>query len=340
VIAPDGTLYLIAGDEDAQLVALDRGGHVKPGWPIEEEPGIDFGSPAVGQDGSVYVEACAGAKVGCVVHRFDESGRERTGWPVAIPIGFACSAAGRCLPNGLDIGPDGTVFVSHWRGGGGLQFLAVDASGRIKPGWPVVPAGAGMYWESPQIAADGTLFVLGRPDGGKAPASIAAFGPDGKPRNGWPVSVPDAFDYVLGPKGMVVARSLVDDTRELCLEPRRTVFTALGPDGRTLAGWPRGSTGFASSPVVDAEGTVYYVSATSKVYAHDRAGEVKAGWPMAAHGAGNGCGGGETPHLAPGGTIVVVGDEVTALSPDGHSLLGWPYRPSGDLVEPCLDSDC
>ena len=138
----------------------------------------------------------------------------------------------------------------------------------------------------------------------------------------------------------MVVRSLVDDTGELCTEPRRTVFTALGADGRTLAGWPRGSTGFASSPVVDAEGTVYYVSATSKVYAHDRAGEVKAGWPMAARGAANGCGGGERPHLAPDGTIVVVGDEITALSPDGRSLPGWPYRPSGDLVEPCLDSDC
>ena len=64
-VASDGTIYLVTGDEDGQLVALDRGGHVKPGWPIDEEPGADFGSPAVGPDGSVHVEECAGAKVGC-----------------------------------------------------------------------------------------------------------------------------------------------------------------------------------------------------------------------------------------------------------------------------------
>ena len=217
-----------------------------------------------------------------------------------------------------------------------MKFLAIDPSGKIKPGWPVASAAAGRYWTDPQIASDSTLFILDKPDGSKAPASIAAFGPDGRSRAGWPVSVPDANDYRLGPNGTVIVRSLVDDTGELCTEPRRTVFTAIGPDGRTLAGWPRGSTGFASSPVVDADGTVYYVSATSKVYAHDRAGEVKAGWPMAARGAAHGCGGGESPDLAPDGTIFVVGDEVTALSTDGHLLPGWPYRPTGDLVEPCL----
>ena len=65
---------------------------MKAGWPIDEEPGVDFGSPTIGPDGSAYVEACAGTKAGCVVHRFDHTGREVSGWPAAMPNEFACSA--------------------------------------------------------------------------------------------------------------------------------------------------------------------------------------------------------------------------------------------------------
>ena len=339
VFAADGTGFYVTGGEDAQLVAFDRGGHTKPGWPIEEGPGADFGSPAVGRDGSAYVEECAGPRIGCVLHKFDHTGRDVSGWPVGIPTAFACSNEGRCMPNALDIGPDGTIFVSHWREAGGLQVLAIGASGSIKPGWPIASSTAGVYWNNQQVASDGTLVILSLPDGSETSASIAAFGPDGRSPTGWPVSVPDHSNYVLGPQGTVVIWSLIDDVGELCSNPRRTVFTVLDPDGRTLPGWPRGSTGYASAPVVDSEGTVYYVSATHKVYAHDRVGEVKADWPVGVPGAADGCDP-ESPHLAPDGTVVVVGDEVVALSPDGLSLPGWPYRPAGSLVGPCFDSEC
>jgi len=70
VFGPDGTGYLIAGIRDAQgqdqrsLVALDAAGYARPGWPIEEPPGSDFGSVAVAPDGSVYV-----------VHRLASAGK-------------------------------------------------------------------------------------------------------------------------------------------------------------------------------------------------------------------------------------------------------------------------
>jgi len=338
--APDGTVYLLTGGQDGQLVALDRGGHLMPGWPVKERPGSDFGSPAVGPDGSVYVEECAGATVGCVLHRLDAAGRNRSGWPIELPSDFACSNGGNCLPNDLNIGPDGTTFVSHWRESGGLQLLAVDPSGRIKPGWPVAPgASGGLWWADMHLGADGTLFMYGIPDDGVQPdSSITAFGPDGKLRAGWPVTVPDRSSYILGPNGTIVVWSLIDDVGELCPEPRRTLFTVLGPDGQTLPGWPRGSTGYASFPVVDADGTVYYVSATHRVYAHDRAGEVKAGWPAEVLGASNPCTG-QSPYLAPDGTIYVVGNEVVAISPDGSPRPGWPYRPLGELIGPPFDSE-
>lgn len=341
MFSADGTAYLLTGGPESQLVALDRAGHLKPGWPIDERPGSDFGSPAVSTDGSVYLEDCAGPTVGCVLHRLDAAGRDPAGWPIELPLDFACSNEGRCAPERVIVGPDGTAFVSHWRESGGLQILAIDRSGKIKPGWPIAPgASGGLWWTDVQIGADGTLFMFGMPDDGVQPdSSIAAFGPDGRLRAGWPVSVPDRSRYLLGPQGTVVVWSLSDDVGELCSNPRRTVFTVLGPDGRTLSGWPRGSTGFASFPAVGGDGTVYYVSATYKVYAHDRSGEVKAGWPLEVPGAGDGCGP-EGPSLAPDGTIFVVGDEVTALSPDGRPPSGWPYRPAGSLVGPCLDSEC
>ena len=143
----------------------------------------------------------------------------------------------------------------------------------------------------------------------------------------------------MGAQGDVVVWSLINDVGELCSDPRRTVFTMLDLDGRTTSGWPRGSTGFASFPALGEDGTLYYVSATHNVYAHDRAGEVKPGWPVPVPGAGNGCGP-VSPSLAPDGTIYVVGDEVSALSSDGRPLSGWPYRLPAHVNAPCFDTDC
>lgn len=342
---PDGTAYirspLASGSNRWEITALDVAGHVKSGWPIPGRAGADFGPPAVGPDGSILVEECAGAATGCVLHRLDPDGRDRSGWPIALASDFACSNGGNCLPDDLKIGSDGTAFVSHWRESGGLQVLAVDSSGKVKPGWPVAPgASGGRWWTNVQLGADGTLFMLGVPDDGiQRTASVAAFGPNGQPRPGWPVVVPDGSGYALGPQGTVVVWSLIDDVGELCPSPRRTLYTVLGPDGRTLPGWPRGSTGHASAPVVDADGTLYYISATAKLYAHDRAGEVKAGWPVAVPGVDGGCGP-ASPYLAPDGTLFAMGDEIVVVSPDGRPPSGWPYRPSGSQEAPCFDSEC
>jgi hypothetical protein len=245
----------------------------------------------------------------------------------------------------MDFAPNGTTYLSGWHGGEGVQLMAIDDSGEMMPGWPVVLNARNEWWSNVQVGSDGTVFILGAVDRVGGLANLWAFAPDGSPRSGWPVSVPYLSDYLLGPQGTVVVWSLIDNTGELCLEPRRTVFTVLNPNGRTLPGWPRGSKGFASRPGVDADGTVYYVSALGNVYAHDRAGEIKAGWPVAVPAAIGGCGP-ASPYLAPDGTIFVLasdyvlGSEVVARSPNGRPLPGWPYRPAGQLSLPCLDIDC
>jgi hypothetical protein len=53
VFAPDGTAYILVWDAesgDAEIVALDRHGDVKPGWPQPAR-----GLVAAGPDGRVYI---------------------------------------------------------------------------------------------------------------------------------------------------------------------------------------------------------------------------------------------------------------------------------------------
>lgn len=362
VFGPDGTVYFLARDARGAyqriVIALDAAGHIKPGWALEAPQGSEFGSLAVGPDGSVYFEERGSLAVGSVLHRLDVTGRDLPGWPFEIPADFACPTGepydtddprtpavdDPCYPPSLDVGANGTAYLTS-QSVVGFQLIAIDTSGDVKPGWPVTLDD--QDWSDLQLDSDGSVFLIRRPIGtptgdpvpGVVDDELWVIDPNGEPRSGWPVPIPDTPAYLVGPRGTVVGWSLVDDVGELCPDPRRTVFTVLGPDGRPLSGWPRGSTGFASFPVVAADGTLHYVSATDKVYAHDRAGNVKVGWPVAVPGAGNGCGP-ESPYLASDGTIYVVGDEVTALSPDGESRPGWPYRPEGQLIGPCFDSEC
>lgn len=349
VFGPDGTVYHLAPDARGTFgrvfVALDSAGHEKPGWPIEAHPGSVFGSLAVGPDGSVLVDECGAPEVGCTLHRFGKGAREAPGWPYEIPADFACSAADQCYFTILDFDPNGGVYLASWRAND-RRVIAIDHGGDLMPGWPIV---LDEYdWSDLQLGPEGTLFAIRRPIGtptydpsrGKIDelAELWAFGTNGKPRSGWPVPVPNVGGYLSG-RHQVVVRSLIDDIGELCSSPRRTVFTVLDLDGRTASGWPRGSTGFASFPALGQDGTLYYVSATHKVYAHDRVGNVKTGWPVAVPGAGDGCGP-LRPSLAPDGTIYVVGDEVSALSSDGRPLPGWPFRLPAHVNAPCFDTEC
>ena len=61
-VGPDSTLYLPLQARDVtvggSLVAVDRDGTVRPGWPVElKRPGAEFWSVVVGSDGTVYALA-------------------------------------------------------------------------------------------------------------------------------------------------------------------------------------------------------------------------------------------------------------------------------------------
>ena len=362
--APDGTAYFLVRDprDEARtnLLALDTGGHPKPGWPVKPAAGSDLSPFALGPDGSVYLEERGNLAIGNVFHRLGADGRDLPGWPFKVPSDFTCPTGpdfetddprtptpnDPCYPLTVTVALNGTAYLTSPRTGG-VQLIAIDPSGVVKPGWPI--ALDDRDWYHQQLGPDGTMYLVGRPTGTPRwdpvkgvidnDAQLWAYGPNGRLRSGWPIPVPNIDGFLIDPLGDIVVRSLVDDIGELCRSPRRTVYTIVGPDGRTRHGWPRGSTGFASIPVVDAVGTLYYISATDKLYAHDRAGEVKSGWPVTVPGAGGGCGP-ESPYLAPDGTLYAMGDEVVAVSSDGRSPAGWPYRAAGSQPGPCFDSEC
>jgi hypothetical protein len=98
--APNGHVYILAAyfdgpsDFQRELVALDTSGRVERGWPVSEPPNSTFGSVAVADDGSVYLEDCAPNR-GCVLHRLGaDGGLEVRGWPVTI---VGCSGDEVCV---------------------------------------------------------------------------------------------------------------------------------------------------------------------------------------------------------------------------------------------------
>jgi outer membrane protein assembly factor BamB len=346
VFGPDGTVYLQVGasdgagqdDSEHSLVALDAAGRVRAGWPIHEREGSDFGPPAVGPDGSLYVEECGRAAVGCRVHRFSTDGQEPPGWPFEVPTTSSCALFDECGST-LIMGSPDTVYLKSWHPVHQTQVLAIDGTGRVTPGWPVALDGWDGRSSPPQIGSDGTLVIDVKSENDYGPSTLWALAPDGSPRPGWPIVLGDFGRFQLGPDGTVVTVSyepLLDPSQGgICRDADRTVYSVVDSDGRTLPGWPRGSKGYASEPVVDSDGTIYYLSATGKVYAHDRAGDVKAGWPVDT-GAFPQCAV-KGPYRRSDGAVYILDTDVVAMS--GHGT-EWRYHPAVELGWPCSDSDC
>ena len=198
------------------------------------------------------------------------------------------------------------------------------------------------------MGPDGTVYVGARTGADSRGFSIHAFTPDGRPLPGWPRTLPRTADFTLAPDGTVVGWWYEGEKEEegegdgLCSgpQPARTKYTMIGPNGKTLPGrWPVTSIGNATAPVIGKDGSLFYTSATAKVWGHDRGGNIIDGWPY------------QLPYgvpleLRPDGRLMFIVEdgtgsdsEVIVLTTAGRVASGWPYRTSSFLYGPqcCLD---
>jgi len=273
---------------------------------------------------------------GCQLHLYDAAGREQPGWPRDL--------VGGCWPENLAVGTDGVAYIACRIDDQQVLFSAVDVGGTSVPGWPIRATG---YPLRVEVGRDGTAYFGTVDEGGDGVLSIHAFGPDGHPGAGWPTALPKTADFTLAPDGIVVGWWYEDVEEEtLDLQATRTKYTMIGPDGRTLPGrWPITSIRTATVPVITQDGSLFYTSATGKVWGHDRSGNIIDGWPYQLPY-------GVPPELRPDGRLMfIVGggtsaggttsdSEVIVLTTAGRMASGWPYRASASLDGPMCCIDC
>ena len=322
-----------------RLAALDASGRMRAGWPVE----IDLGSLsglALSGDGSVVALVCSAFEDlismsrDCRLHRLGQDGREYAGFPFLEPDVSGCEDP--------LIASDGTIYVTCASADESMvRVSAVGASGALKPGWPVVLETT-MALMDTQLARDGTLYVVTTT--GRWALQIHALAADGSRRLA--AVLPEGSSYQYRERLYLVASDgtlrvwWYEAEREgICVGAERTVFSAVGSDGRTLPGWPKAVAGVATVPVLDESGTLYVASARGgmsegpvSVTVYDQDGNTRAGWPVAPDALRSGCPEWEV-RLAqiPAGTLYVlenVGGKgvVVALDPAGSTVPGWTYR--------------
>ena len=327
-------------------------GSLTPGSPMpSEDPqpspsdGAEPGTPtAVGHS----VE-CNEEETRCEVHQTDAAGHEAAGWPVTVD--------GPCRE--LRTGSDGKGYVGC-SPAEGATIHVLDLAGRSVDGWPVqVPGaiasvgwndfsiGCGVGRSAIELGSDGSVYVA--ISTGSA-AMVHVFNPDGRPRDGWPQPIPgdapgmDGWGgdgcrgFALSDDDGVVAWGYDDIEEAIELEARRTEFTSWSADGEIRPGWPRGSTGAASGPLLDSDGGITYVSASGKVWSHDDAGEIRPGWPFQLDYP-------SPPVAARDGRVVIVQevdqalDRLVMLRRDGTPVSGGPITLPADIETLCIFGD-
>jgi hypothetical protein len=280
----------MCGDESHAMTLIRTAGVVQSTWRLQGE------IAAVGRDGTLYT------RQGDSILAYGSDGAIEPGWPAT---GWS----------NVSVDPSGRVYLSWWKfremagismegPGEALEtrIAAVDQSGRPYPGWPITIEGAA---SQPAFGPDGTVYmtreVYSSGSGSStATDSVLAFDASGKPKPGWPISLP-AQDLLLrsfpgvsasapdppqvGPDGTVYFGAWASDPSSV------GILEAVQPSGRLEPGFPspidwnttsnmffgHGSGWFA----VGRTGLVFTTSGYS-VLAIGSDGKAASGWPVKA----------------------------------------------------------
>jgi hypothetical protein len=284
----------------------------------------------------------------CDVH-LSGNVRDPAGWPVVLD--------GPCRE--LVTAPTGLAYVGCSVGAAGVLHV-IDGTGNEPVGWPVqldgpiasvawndFSIGCGVGRSAVRVDVEGTVFAAVATD---SAAKLYVFEANGTARPGWPQRIPgdapanDGFGgngcrgFDLADDGSVVGWGYEDVPADIELVASRTELIAWEADGRVRSGWPIGSVGAASGPVLGNNGDVTYVSASGRMWSHDEHGEVRSGWPYqldspsAPYGSADG-------RIATVTKVSSAPDRLVLLDRDGEPVTGAPIRLPADIETRCLFGD-
>lgn len=340
--APDGTAYLFGFRDEApsQLIAIDETGNVKAGWPREFGGGtsgrvVIAGNPVVAADASVTLLTFtfdSDSRIVSTLYRFGpDAGMVHP--PYQFESGLEC---------GQPLLDDEARAIVACRSERDSVVVAVDAAGNRA--WSTPTSIAFPFAPALARGEGGTIYVAGQnsrfPGGGGD--GVMALAADGTPVAGWPFQRGDTTYAIVG-LGRVFAwwhEGALPD--QICQSGGQTFYAWLGADGSPAEGWPYVVDGYASTPAIGADGSVYLTDGGTEIIGLDASGRPKPGWPADITGNTNWCFGPATPSTGPGGTVFVGtprGDAasggLSAVAADGSEQPGWPFVPNGRLADGC-----
>ncbi|HEY1471776.1 MAG TPA: PQQ-binding-like beta-propeller repeat protein [Candidatus Acidoferrum sp.] len=301
-LADDGTLYAAA--EDGFVYALDGSGTQQ--WKTYVGP--TRSAPAVGADGAIYIANNNGR-----VMALNHSGSVR--WTAEVYQGNTWGE------NGSAVGRDYLYVPSR----GDLCAIRL-SNGQVdwQSRW------GGEQWGAVTLLPDGTTLSPGRgrlnniDSRGEVAWQYPAL-TDEATRNNGGYPPPGIFFVTTG--------IAVDSNRTLYAGIGREKLVAMAPNGAPK--WELKTVAMEmnrATPVISADGTIFFAGADAKLYALDSFGTTK--WSLALDGPIP-----ATPVLAEDGTIFVMhGRFLSAISPDGK-VLSQVIIGSGAQSSPTLAPD-
>jgi hypothetical protein len=270
VASRDGTAFSVIRVSEGSAVmptitSFDLDG-VVPGWPVQLPRGIS--DPAPGPNGRVYLveqtsaeDPGGGVRLGPArIIVIGPNGQRWAEWSVSLPewLPHRGTWAEPYMPMPPLVAADGSAWLVT-----DTTATAVDAAGRIRPGWPyrasasLGPVGwcppcdlcgvpcaidCSDWRTTPILGPDSVLYLLQDAPSSTTGGQISAIGLDGKMRAGWPVQLrrPGATfnSAVLGPDGTLYALVIEPETYRdppadsSCVATESATILAIGPDGR------------------------------------------------------------------------------------------------------------
>lgn len=223
VMGPDGTVvvwYRDLGPHEEEtpdtataihLAVMGSNGKPAAGWPVTVRGSAS--DPAVGQDGSVFVNVAPTANEPGRVVGLTKAGRTIAGWPVLLQMGTnhlmaridtaSGSIFGLSAPFAPTVG-DGTVFDITQDATSQTSIYAFDLGGATRPGWPAkLPGGLGTFGTGVCIDVcldDYTVPMYVPAPGGtgllylQVGSQILALTESGQVAPGWPKSLQGSDD--------------------------------------------------------------------------------------------------------------------------------------------------